>query len=59
MTNQTFHRYALEENAWQRRDVAATPEQKEEVRQAAAAFRHARVLMSRARLRGEAYLQRN
>lgn len=59
MIDQSLERSFLEENAYQRRDAAATAEQEEEVRQADVAFRHTRVLLSRARLRAETYLQRN
>lgn len=59
MIDQSLERQFLEENVWRRRDVAATVEQEDEVRQATVAFQHARVLMSRARMRAEVYLQRN
>lgn len=59
MTNVSLARLFLEENARLRRDTPASYEQEEEVRQAAVAFRYQRVLLSRARLRAESYLQRN
>lgn len=59
MTVPALDRRSLEEDAWQRRDTEATWEQEEETRHAATAYAHTRVLLSRARLRAETYLQRN
>ncbi|HET6567928.1 MAG TPA: hypothetical protein VFG50_08180 [Rhodothermales bacterium] len=52
-------RFYLKQAVWTRRDVAATAEQLVETRNLEASFRFARVLLSKARLRAEVYLQQN
>ena len=57
MIRASLDRPTLEQDAWRRRDVAASFEQEEETRRLG--FRHARVLLSKTRLRAEVYLQQN
>jgi hypothetical protein len=57
MLKTSLDRYRLEQEVQERRNTLATYEQEQETRQLG--FRHTRVLLSKTRLRAEAYLQQN
>ena len=55
----TLDRNALEQIAWERRDVVATMRQAVDARRLEKTFEHTRVLLSRTRLRAEVHLVQN
>ena len=57
--NMPLNRLSLKQEAWARRDIEASYEQLLEARNLEHSFRYARVLLSKARLRAEVFLQQN